>query len=538
MTAFPVFRRIALSVTVATLAGFGLSPAAHAATVLPMPAQLHTTPAPLGSSDDCGSAAPYGYIGLGDVTFYANATSPDNSLVQVEFSVTPDNGSAAYDYTTSTASGYNAVLTLPRTDFQDGATYTWKARSSTASGDLSDWSAPCHFVSDQTTPPAASISSSDFPASGSALPIPPMRQPGKVTFKVADPTPGDAVRFEWDLNSEIAAGYGDVPMTSAASSGTGWVPVNADGTATVTVTPTYWSNWIEVRTQDRAGNVSGTTRYTFSTTWNGPDVRGDLNGDKHPDLVATGKDGKLYVLQGNGDGTVQPAVSYADAGTDWYPALIAQNGDLAGGDGFQDIARINASGYMGTEMNNGLGDFNQSSSGSWYRSDGTDWSAATQIALLGPVGTHSGGGVLLSVEGGKLLSWQPSRGGTTGVSTVLDATFGNASVIAPGDLNGDGYPDFLVREESSGQLRLAASNPDGSFGAPNTWKNVGTKLKPTDFPLVTSVGDANGDGLPDLYAVTKDGGLAFLPGTAGGGFGPAQLLTTSGIDWTQVAQLA
>jgi hypothetical protein len=365
-----------------------------------------------------------------------------------------------------------------------------------------------------------------------------MRQPGTVTFKVADPTPGDAVRFDWDLNSEIASGYGDVPTTSIASRGSGWVPANADGTATVTITPTSWVDWIEVRTEDRAGNVSGTTRYNFYTTWTGPDVRGDLNGDKHPDLVATGKDGRLYVLQGNGDGTVQAASSYADAGTDWYPGLIAQNGDLAAGDGFQDIARINAYGYMGTEVNNGLGDFNQSSSGGWYRSDGTDWSTTTQIALLGPAANQQGGGVLLSVEGGKLLSWQPGWGGITGTSTVLDDKFSKASVIAPGDLNGDGYPDFLVREDSSGQLRLAASNSDGSFGAPNTWKNIGTKLKADDYPQITSIGDANGDGFPDLYAVTRSGGLAFLPGTADGGFGPAQLLKTSGIDWTQVAQLA
>lgn len=102
----------------------------------------------------------------------------------------------------------------------------------------------------------------------------------------------------------------------------------------------------------------------------------------------------------------------------------------------------------------------------------------------------------------------------------------------------DGYPDFLVREDSSGRLRLAASNPDGSFGAPNTWKNVGTRLKAADYPRITSIGDANGDGFPDLHAVSKDGRLAFLPGTADGNFAPALLLPTSGIDWPQVAQLA
>jgi hypothetical protein len=297
-------------------------------------------------------------------------------------------------------------------------------------------------------------------------------------------------------------------------------------------------NYIEVRTEDRAGNVSGTTRYWFNTTWNGPDVHGDLNGDKHPDLVATGKDGKLYVLYGNGDGTVRAATTYADAGTDWYPSLIAQNGDLAGGDGFQDIARINQYGYMASMKNDGLGDFNQSSSG-WYRNDGSDWSAATQIALLAPDAGQESGGALLSVEKGQLLSWQRSMFGITGDSTVLDSGFGDkATLITPGDMNGDGHDDFLIRDNTSGVLRLAASNADGSFGAPRTWKVIGERFFASTYRLITSVGDANGDGHPDLYAVSSSGQLVFFPGNANGGFDAPRPVATSGIDWSQATQLA
>ncbi|MFC1407287.1 MULTISPECIES: VCBS repeat-containing protein [Streptacidiphilus] len=388
--------------------------------------------------------------------------------------------------------------------------------------------------------PAPSVSSSYFPSVGSGGTAPLMRTPGTVTFTVGAGTTGDPVRFQYDLNSELSTVDGSTPSPTMAGSGSGWVPIAADGTATVTLDPTKWNNWIDVRTENADGQTSQSTRYTFFTTSNGPDARSDLNGDQLPDLVATGKDGNLYILYGSGGGALQAATSYADSGTDWASTLIAQNGDLAAGDGFQDILRINAAGSAGTEVNNGLGDFNRSSTG-WYRSDGNTWAGATQIALLGPdtVSAGSGGGTLLSVENGQLLDWPGTRFGIQGTSTVIDAGFGtDATLVAPGDMNGDGHGDFLVRQANNGKLFLAPSNADGSFGGPSTWKEIGKHFKASDYPLLTSLGDVNGDGLPDLYAVTCAGTLVLFPGTATGGFGPAQPIATSGIDWSQITAIA
>ena len=50
--------------------------------------------------------------------------------------------------------------------------------------------------------------------------------------------------------------------------------------------------------------------------------------------------------------------------------------------------------------------------------------------------------------------------------------------------------------------------------------------------------EVNGDGLPDLYAVTSTGTLELFPGTETGGFGPAQPTATSGIDWNQITAIA
>lgn len=55
---------------------------------------------------------------------------------------------------------------------------------------------------------------------------------------------------------------------------------------------------------------------------------------------------------------------------------------------------------------------------------------------------------------------------------------------------------------------------------------------------VTIVGDANGDGFPDLYATTAAGALEFFPGTAGGHFGHGVTVSGTGIDWSQVVSIA
>lgn len=60
----------------------------------------------------------------------------------------------------------------------------------------------------------------------------------------------------------------------------------------------------------------------------------------------------------------------------------------------------------------------------------------------------------------------------------------------------------------------------------NTW---GTKLWGRD---------ANGDGIPDLYATTASGGLVFIPGETGGGFGSPVTVSGTKTNWSKVTGLA
>ncbi len=54
---------------------------------------------------------------------------------------------------------------------------------------------------------------------------------------------------------------------------------------------------------------------------------------------------------------------------------------------------------------------------------------------------------------------------------------------------------------------------------------------------MTSIGDANGDGVPDLYATTAGGGLVFIPGASGGVFGTPAAVTGTKTNWGNVTSL-
>jgi hypothetical protein len=266
----------------------------------------------------------------------------------------------------------------------------------------------------------------------------------------------------------------------------------------------------------------------------GIDKAGDLNGDGKTDLLATGTDDKLYVLYGKGDGTLKKAVTYADSGDGWAQGSMLLDGDVIA-DGYQDMLRIRGNGYVTAVRNDGLGDFSTSgsTSGPWSRADGTSWTTATQIlhGTSGSTGAVTRFPDILSVENGRLLHWAGDYDGMT--STVLATGLDHSTVITPGDMTGDGIPDILIRDDVSGTLTLAAAGADGTLAAPADWMTVGTGFTAARYPRVLSTGDANGDGVADLYAATRKGALKFLAGLPSGGFAPAAG-AHGGLDWTTV----
>lgn len=519
-----------LAAVVVMASGAFLASPAGAATTLPTPTTFGTSPTPLSGSpsDPCGFSQPYGFIGLGDITFSAVISAPGGGTAAAEFLIVPSDGSAPLDFTTAALpDGLTASVVVPRTDFTDGTTYAWQVRETDSSGDLSPYTQACHFIADETAPPQPAVSSSVFTSTN-----PPVaRTPGTFTFSVSGPDAGSVVGFDYSLNGQLSAGS----ESEFPAFGNAFVPVGPGGTATTpTLIPTQpGPNFITVDAVDHGGNISSSVTYQFFLTSPPPDVRGDLNGDHVPDLVAVTSDGKLNVYFGGGHGMLKAATVFPDSGTRWAGALIAQNGNFSNGP-YQDLLAIQ-NGNLFVYPNNGLGDFNATRAIVEFRPDGTNWSGVSQLVAPGDV-TGDGLPDLITKEGSQLLLWAGQFiGFAQGV--IIETGFQKLSVVGAADFNGDGITDLLARDDA-GNLWLYPGHSGGTFGGVAARVLVGHHFTQQAYPLITTIGDANGDGIPDLYATTSAGGLVFIPGLRGGGFGRPVPVTGTGTNWKLVTAIA
>src|SRR5262245_13311244 len=165
-------------------------------------------------------------------------------------------------------------------------------------------------------------------------------------------------------------------------------------------------------------------------------VVAELNGDGHGDVAVTlYYEGKVAVLLGNGDGTLQAPVTFS---TGPYPVgLRVADLNL---DGKPDLVTANFGDYEGTTVSVLLGN-----------GDGTFQSQKQFATGLGPY------------------------------------------QVAVGDLNGDAKPDLAVTNLADGPSTASVllGNGDGTFQPAVTYFVGGS-------PIGVEVGDLDGDGIGDL----------------------------------------
>ncbi|MGA2003699.1 MAG: FG-GAP-like repeat-containing protein [Terriglobales bacterium] len=277
---------------------------------------------------------------------------------------------------------------------------------------------------------------------------------------------------------------------------------------------------------------------------------GDVNGDGKLDLVvancgssgtgcATDNGGVVSVLLGNGDGTFQAPVSYNSGGN--APSSIAV-GDV-NGDGKLDVVVANNCvescdhGVVGVLLGNGDGTFqspilyNSGEPNAYSVAIGDlngDGKLDVIVANWGGWAQASTVGVLLGNGDG---TFQPLVSYGTGGYEAIS--------VAIGDLNGDGKLDLVVANacyqiyltgrmhqgqcKGNGSVGVLLGNGDGTFQAPISYNSGAVRT------WWVSIGDVNGDGVPDLVAIspfccsdkTKPAVRVFV-GTGDGTFQPSR----------------
>ncbi|HEX4765704.1 MAG TPA: VCBS repeat-containing protein [Lichenihabitans sp.] len=247
------------------------------------------------------------------------------------------------------------------------------------------------------------------------------------------------------------------------------------------------------------GNGGGT--FTAEPTVTGLDgspaavAVGDFNNDGKLDFVATG--GTSKVEFGNGDGTFTAGPTVATGNSPYGVAVADFNGDGNQNLIFGDISNSELEVHLG----NGDGTF---------QNNGTIGEGSAQGYVFIPIGittadvTGNGFPTIIVADGGNdRVQFYNTYNGSLGPLSILNTGPGsNPYTVVIGDLNGDGKTDLVVANAGTHTVGVYLGNGSGGFTAEPAVPLVSSAYS---VPVSVTVGDVNGDGIPDIVATDPFG---------------------------------
>ncbi|MFF5713469.1 FG-GAP-like repeat-containing protein [Streptomyces sp. NPDC012756] len=244
--------------------------------------------------------------------------------------------------------------------------------------------------------------------------------------------------------------------------------------------------------------TGGEARGLVAPSWDGKDGAGRYvaNGAYTWALTVKPADGQ------GADVALSGAVSVSGGAAVWR--------DLAGDDGFGDLLVMDTAGLVSMYRGTGTGAVSARIAGT-----GTTFPTTSVFVPTGDLDGDRCADVYVRV-GDQLRAYRPGCGKVVSASspyTPVGSGWGQYDVItSPGDANGDGYADLVVRQTTTGDVYFYGGTADHRVKAR---VKIGANWKL--YKKLVGAGDLNGDGRGDLLGVDAAGVLWRYYGTATGG---------------------